>query len=451
MRSLQPRLAAALGAALLCVAVPAAAAPSSTPVNATTGTPPAPVGGGAKAPATVMLAPRSVGETEPMQDYRLPPERRERADRAAHVYRLVYVTNLTWHIVSLLLILALRLAPRLEAFTGRLTKRRPLQTLLFGLFFTLLFGLLDVPVDIWQHALDRSYGLSVQGWGSFARDWLTSLSITVLLSAPFVVLIYWILRRSPRRWWLWTWMALLPILVFLDFIQPVLIDPLYYRYTPLVDTHPALVERLREIASKRGVEVPRERIFEMNASTKLRTVNAFARGYGSNKRIIVWDTSLQAMNEREIAFLFGHELGHYVENHILIGEMVGTLGLLVELLLAAWLLERLVQRRGARWGIPSAQSLASFPLLMLILALVGYARTPSTNGLWRYLEHRADAFGLAAITGVVDDPRQAAAHTLQRLGEIDLAPPDPHPLAVLWFYNHPPLRERVRFVLGREP
>jgi STE24 endopeptidase len=412
----------------------------------------APTGAKAAASAsatTVELAPRSVGENEVIREYQLTPERRARAERAAYVYKTVYFVNLLWFIVAFLLMLRLRVAPKLVAVGERMSRKRVWQTLIFGVLFTLLFELLALPIDIWEHVLDRGYGLSVQGWGSFARDWSISGAINVVTSAPFLLLIYWVLRRSPRRWWLWTWIATLPIRLFLNFAQPMLIDPLYYRYTPLATDHPALAERLHAIAIRRGVDIPPARIFEMNASTKLRTVNAFARGYGGSKRIIVWDTSLQAMNEREISFLFGHELGHYVEGHLFIAELASILGLLLGLFAAGRVTEWVVRRRGAALGIPTIDSLASLPLLILIGGLLSYVTTPTGNAMWRYLEHRADAFGLAAIDGVVDDPQQAAAHMLQRLGEIDLTPPNPKALTVFWFYGHPPLRDRIRFVLGR--
>jgi Zn-dependent protease with chaperone function len=400
-------------------------------------------------PPSDSLAPRSVAAEEPISEYRLAPELRDRAERHAHVRHLQYVVDLVWSLLVLLLVLRLRLAARLQTFAERSARRRFVQVAIFAPLFLLTLAVLSLPTGIWAHATERSFGLSVQGWGGFARDWAVTQLLTLLLGTFLVWILYSVMRRSPRRWWLWTWVALLPVLLFVVFIEPFVVEPLFFKFTPLQDRSPALVERLRLIAERRGEAIPPARMFEMHASEKLRSVNAYVTGLGASKRVVVWDTTLQAMSEREIAFVFGHELGHYVLGHVVIGLGAGAAGLLLALFVGARVAASIVRRRGARLGIAQLQDLSSLPLLLLILSLLTTVATPIGAAFSRRLEHQADAFGLDAIEGVIPDPRQAAAHAFQRLGEIDLSEPDPGPLVVFWLYDHPAIRDRIAFVVGR--
>jgi Zn-dependent protease with chaperone function len=132
--------------------------------------------------------------------------------------------------------------------------------------------------------------------------------------------------------------------------------------------------------------------------------------------------------------------------HVVIGLCLAAVGLLFILWLASRVLGGLIRRWGAAWQIERIDQLASLPLLLLVATVISTLGQP-LSAVSRAMEHQADAFGLRAIEGVVDDPGQAAAHAFQRLGEIDLAEPDPSPLAVFWLYDHPPIRDRVQFVL----
>jgi Zn-dependent protease with chaperone function len=296
--------------------------------------------------------------------------------------------------------------------------------------------------------LSLRYGLSIQGWGSYARDFAVGQALTMLLGTLLVCVLYGVMRRSARRWWLWTWGAVLPILGFVVFVEPFVVEPLFYHFSPLQARDAALTDRLQEIAKHAGEDISRERMFVMEASAKLRSVNAYVTGLGASKRVAVWDTTLVAMTDREIAYIFGHELGHYVLGHIVIGLCAGAAGLLVALFVGARAVTGLVRARGNWLGVRAVDDLASLPLLLLAFTVLSTAATPVAAAFSRHLEHAADAFGLQAIQGIVEDPRQAAAHAFQRLGEIDLSEPDPSPAVVFWLYDHPPIRDRLAFVLG---
>jgi Zn-dependent protease with chaperone function len=409
----------------------------------------APAGAADASPSA--LTPRTVDASAPIDGYHLPPDLRRNAEAHAAARHLQYIVDLVWAAVTLVLLARLRIAARLAAWTERHARRRFGQACLFAPAFLLALALAQLPVSLWAHVTSRAYGLSIQGWGSFARDWGVGQLLTILLGTVLVWLSYTVMRRSPRWWWFWAWLAMLPILLSVVFVEPFVIEPLFFQFAPLASRDPALVQRLHTIARRGGEDIPPQRMFVMEASEKVRSVNAYVTGLGAGKRVVVWDTTLAAMAPREIAFVFGHELGHYVLGHVVVGLALGAGGLLVALFLGAVALGRLVRRYGRACGVARPEDHASLPLVLLILSLVSALGSPAAALVSRQLEHKADAFGLRVIEGAVDDPQQAAAHAFQRLGEIDLDEPDPSPLVVWWLYDHPPLRDRVAFVLGRGP
>jgi len=189
----------------------------------------------------------------------------------------------------------------------------------------------------------------------------------------------------------------------------------------------------------------------MNASAKTKSVNAYVSGLGATKRVVVWDTSLRHMTEDEILFVFGHEMGHYVLGHVLDGIIFSCCVLLIFLYLAFRLLHWMLARWGETWAIRGAGDSASLPALILLLAVFSFLFTPLSNAYSRHLEHQADQYGLEVIHGIVPNAPVVAAHAFQVLGEVDLEEPNPSTAVKFWFYNHPPLDERMRFAETYDP
>jgi Zn-dependent protease with chaperone function len=386
--------------------------------------------------------------SETIASYRLPPELRARTEAYARAHHLEYVAGVLWGLAALVVLLQAKIGPRARRFAERVSRRPIVQAFVFAPLVLASLALLETPLALAGHVIERAFGISVQGWGSFARDWVVAQALGFAIGGLLVWILYWALRRSPRRWWFWSWLAVLPVLFFVFFIEPWVIEPLFFKFAPLAARDPALVARLQEISSRAGSAIPADRMFVMEASEKVRAINAYVTGFGASKRVVIWDTTLRELTGREIEFIFGHELGHYVLGHVWVGLVASAGGLLVSLFLAAKCLDACVRRFGAVWGFSRASDLATFPLVLLLLSVFATLASPLDAAFTRRIEHAADAFGLHAIEGLVDDPRQAAAHAFQRLGEIDLAEPDPSPLAVFWLYDHPPIRDRIAFVLG---
>jgi Zn-dependent protease with chaperone function len=264
-------------------------------------------------------------------------------------------------------------------------------------------------------------------------------------------ILYGVIRRSARRWWFYFWLAAIPIVVFLLFIEPVAIEPLFYKFEPLLAKQPALVAQIDQVVARGGLVIPHERMFEMKASEKLNSLNAYVAGVGASKRVVVWDTTLQKMTQGETLFVFGHEMGHYVLGHILLSIVAICVLLLVALYASYRTMTWMTARRGVRWGITGVDDWASLPLLMLTVTLLSFAAEPAMNSFSRVLEHNADVYGLEVIHGIVPDAPQAAAQAFQILGEVSLSDPDPSPFIEFWLYDHPAVSDRVRFAAEYDP
>jgi Zn-dependent protease with chaperone function len=257
------------------------------------------------------------------------------------------------------------------------------------------------------------------------------------------------MRRSPRRWWFYGWLASLPITVFLVFLAPLAIDPLFYKYTPLAARHPALVTELEKVTARGGLRIPPSRMFEMHAGEKWNSLNAYVTGLGASKRVVVWDTTIARMTTPQIMFVFGHEMGHYVLGHMWLGMGATAIGLLVVLFASYHAMHAALRRWGARCRVRSIDDWASLPLLVLTGAILGFLAEPVSNGYSRVLEHHADIYGLEVVHSLA--PRAAAMDSFQISGEVALDHPNPSPFIEFWRYSHPSTTRRMRFAGQYDP
>jgi STE24 endopeptidase len=263
--------------------------------------------------------------------------------------------------------------------------------------------------------------------------------------------LYGLIRRCPQRWWLYGWMATVPLVVFLVFVEPVVLAPMFNRFEPLAQRNAGLVEQIGKVTARGGLEISRDRMFLMLASEKVNGLNAYVSGVGASKRVVVWDTTIAKMNTGQILFVFGHEMGHYVLGHLWMGMGAACLGILAFLFVAYHLLHRVLRRWGGRWGIRSLDDWASLPVLILTMSLFTFLSSPVSSAYSRMLEHNADIYGLEVIHGVVPDSSRVAAESFQILGEVGLSDPDPSPFIEFWMYDHPSIRDRVRFAAEYDP
>jgi STE24 endopeptidase len=383
--------------------------------------------------------------------YTLQPDQLAKATMLHRVRVRLMIGEIAFGLVLLIAFLYGRVGPRIRDLAGHITKRVGFQGLIYAPLLLLTLIVFQLPIDMYGHHLSLSYGLSIQSWGSWFGDWGKSITLIVLIGSGAICGVYAIIRRSPRKWWLWLWILSLPLAVFFLFLMPLVIDPMFHRFDPLELRHAELVSEIEKVAHHGGLDIPRNRIFEMHASDKVTTLYAYVKGIGASKRVVFGDNTVKELTGAQTLYVFGHEMGHYVLNHIWKG-----LGFLALLLLAAYYLgHRLggwaISRYGRQWGIHHLSDWASLPLLILIIALFAFITEPMTSGFSRHLEHQADQYGIEVIHGIVPNANQAAAQAFQALSQKSLSYPYPGRWLIFWTYDHPAISDRVQFVLHHNP
>ncbi len=384
-------------------------------------------------------------------EYSLPPDKLAKAEALYQTHTVLYLFGMVFGIVVLCVLLKLRVAPAFRDLAERAGKNSFVQTLVFVPLLTLLIAIISLPIDIYEQHISRAYGLSVQGWASWAGDWCKAEAVSLVILIPLVFGLFRVIRKSPQRWWFYFWLLTMPFLVLLIFVAPVILDPIFNTFEPLEKKQPLLVSEIERVTHRGGLSIPRDRMFEMEASEKVTTYNAYVTGIGATKRVVVWDNTSRDMTIPETLFVFGHEMGHYVLNHVYKG-----LAFFAALMLAGfWLGRRIVlallERWGEAWHIRGINDLAALPVLMLALSLLSLVGEPIGNAFSRHIEHEADIYGLEVTHGLFPNNREVAASAFQKLGEKSYDYPTPNPLLVFWSYSHPSIPDRIQFALHYNP
>jgi len=383
--------------------------------------------------------------------YSLPPDKLQRAIEYAHAGYWLHFTSEIYAIVILVAIISTGLSATFRDWAEAASKRRFLQALIFIPLLLVTNDLLYLPANLFGQHLELKFDQSIQSWPSWFWDWTKSELILLVCSVPLAWLLYAVIRRSPRRWWLYCWLATLPIIVTVMYLEPMVIEPLFYRFEPLVQTHPDLVNQLEHLIARGGLAIPRDRMFEMKASEKLNSLNAYVSGFGGSKRVVVWDTTLQHLSTPETLFVFGHEMGHYVLGHIRNSLLWLSVLLLILLWIGSHIMRWTIARWGNRWRVRDTGDWASIPLLLLIVAVSSFLTEPVINGYSRWQEHQADIYGLEVTHGIVPDSATAAAHSFQVMGEIGLDEPNPNRFIEFWLFSHPSTSDRLTFAETYNP
>ena len=383
--------------------------------------------------------------------YSLPPARLAKALALDRQENGLAAVSTVWGFLSLLLVLELHVASSLQHFTARKTAKVSLQGFLFVPLLLLLITLLHLPLSLYGHHIGLAFGLSVQHWGSWLLDWAKSLALTVVVGTLVVSILFAIIRKAPRLWWLWFWLASIPLTLAGVFLVPIVVDPLFNHYEPLAQSNPALVAQLERVVERSGITIPPSRMYLMKASEKVTTANAYVTGFGASKRVVVWDTTIRSSSPDGVLFVFGHELGHYVLGHVVIGTTLSIFGTLLFLWLGYHGAHWLITRFGERWRIVEMSQWSAAVVLLLVANVLTFFSSPIENGISRYFEHQADIYGEEVIHGIVANPQKTAQESFQELGEDALDVPYPNPLLVFWSFSHPTILERATFARDYDP
>lgn len=387
-------------------------------------------------------------QSAPIERYSLPPDKLEKAQALYTVRTILHFVEPLYGIVLLLIVLATRFGAKLRDLAERATRRRFLQACIVVSLLTLALDVLALPFSLYGHHLGLRYGLSIQRWPSWFWDWTKGELLGIIIGILLVWGLYALIRRSPRSWWFYAWLCVLPVMVFSIWVMPNVVDPMFHKFTPLAKDHMDVVEATQKIARAAGVDMPTNRMFLMDASEKVTTSNAYVTGIGSSKRVVVWDTTIQQATLPQVTFVIAHEMGHYVLHHIDKGLAFAAVTLFFGFWIAFHAIRWMIARWGNAWHIPAVADWASLPALMLVASIMGFIAEPIGNNFSRtQIEHKADVYGLQITSQITPDYRQVAAQSFQNLGEHSLSYPYPSKFMVFWTYDHPDISSRVQYAL----
>ncbi|HYW05407.1 MAG TPA: M48 family metallopeptidase [Longimicrobium sp.] len=397
----------------------------------------------AQAPAAAPAPAASSAQAAPRSTDRVAvPKPSEKAVRYHRGNLALWGVGLLWAFAIPAALLFTGASARIRDGARRIGRHDFFTIALYLAALSVILWLANFPLDYYGFTRKHAYGLSNQTFGAWMGDSLKGLGIGIVGLALTMWLPYWLLKKSPGRWWLYTALGAIPLVIFLTWFQPIVIDPMFDDFGAMSDKR--LESAILAEAQRAGIEGGR--VFEVAKSKDTNAINAYVTGFGGSKRIVLWDTLLRKMDERETIFVMGHEMGHYV-----LGHVVGRLAMAVALILVGlYTVHRasgwLIARYRDRFGFTELADIASYPLLILIFGAVGLVATPLANGLTRYQEHEADRFGLELTRD-----NHSAATAFTKLQSENLAVPYPGMLYTIFRASHPPLGERIDFANEYRP
>ena len=312
-------------------------------------------------------------------------------------------------------------------------------------FFLLSFAssILDIPFDLYTtFKIENKYGFNTTTAKIWITDFIKSTIISIILMAIMGGIGFWLIKASPNFWWIWLWAFFLVFSLFLMYISPYVIEPLFNKFTPIAEEYQELEEKIRTMMDKVGLKV--SRVFQMDASKRSKHTNAYFTGIGKVKRIILYDTLLQKMEEDEILAVLAHEVGHWKKKHILkriiVSEIVGFFSIYISfrILQTDWLTQI--------FNISSPTFFTKLVILGFIGSIVSFPFTPISTYFSRKHERQADQMAIN-LTGKAD----GLISSLIKLSKDNLANLHPHPFFARFYYSHPPIVDRINTLQGMKP
>lgn len=344
------------------------------------------------------------------------------------LFQFLYGVAIAW------VFLGLRLSARLRDLATRVSGNATLQSAVYGLLYVPVVSVLGFPMTwyagFWR---EHQYGLATQAFGPWFGEQMIGLVVSMLLGAALIAALYAAFRRTGRAWWLWGSGVSMAFLVVTIFIAPMWIDPLFNDYKALPQG--PLRDRILSIAHASGV--PADEVYWFDASRQTKRISANVAGFGSTTRIALNDNLLNRSSAESIEAVMGHELGHYVLNHIYEFLVYFAVIIAVGFAGVAWAFTLAVGRWGPRWGVSGIADPAGVPLLGVLFSIYFFALTPVMNSIIRSNEVEADRFGIA-VSGQAD----GFAMVAMQLAEYRKI--DPGYWEEIIFYDHPSGANRVR-------
>ncbi len=319
-----------------------------------------------------------------------------------------------------------------------------LSFILWGILFFLILSfaktILAIPFDLYStFKIENKYGFNTMTGKLWIGDFLKSLLLSTILISIMSAAAFFLIKASPDYWWFFVWFFFLLFSLFIMYISPYVIEPLFNKFTPVEDEE--MEGSIKDLMKKAGIKV--SRVFKMDASKRSKHTNAYFSGIGKVKRIVLYDTLLQIMNKNEILSVLAHEAGHWKKKHVLkmlvLIESLSFIGIYISFrIIKTGILGRL-------FDIQADTIFVNLILLGFIGGIVSFPLTPLFSYLSRRHEKEADKFA-AEMT---ENP-EAMATSLIKLSKDNLSNLYPHPFYASFYYSHPPVVQRIREIMGEE-
>ncbi|PFA24715.1 MULTISPECIES: M48 family metallopeptidase [Bacillus cereus group] len=341
-------------------------------------------------------------------------------------------TPLEW--IILLFVLVLGVSKRFEKWSKETVKVRVIQVAIYLFYLSLLTTVLALPLQWIGHQVSVNYGISTQSTASWIKDHVIDFWVNYIMMFLIVSVLLWLIHKFPKRWWLAGWALSVPFTIFLTFVQPVVIDPLYNDFSTLQNKE--LEDKILALADR--ADIPANHVYEVNMSEKTNALNAYVTGIGLNSRIVLWNTTLQQLKDKEILFIMAHEMGHYVMKHI----YLGVASYIVLTFIGMYFISRIINMCIRKWGstlqISKVACFSVIPLFFLISSVLSFAVSPASNYVSRIEERAADQYALD-----MTKDGKSGVKTFQYLSKTSLSQVNPPALVKFFLYTHPPIFERI--------
>ena len=363
----------------------------------------------------------------------IPADKTARSDAYFEGGYWLILWDFLYGVAVMLLVLNLRWSARMRDLAERVTRFQLVHTFVYWLQYFVLTSILFFPLTVYEDYLrEHKYGLATQTFGPWMSDQIKSLGVDAVLLGLLTMILFAIVRRFPRTWWIGGAVASLLFLIFVVLIAPVYLTPIFNKVTLLDD--PKIVDPILSMARANGI--PAKNVYEIDASKQTTRMSANVSGFANTMRITLNDNLLRRGSPEEIQAVMGHEMGHYVMNHVYKSTMFFSI---LIVLFFAYLYRGLgwtLQRWGAKWQIRDVGDTAVVPLVVLLALIFGFVLNPIVNTYSRTEEYEADMYGLNT-SQQPDGFAQAAIH----LGEYRKM--NPGPIEEWIFFDHPSGRNRI--------
>jgi len=363
----------------------------------------------------------------------IPADKTARSDAYFEGGYWMILWDFLYGVAVALLLLNLRWSARVRDLAERVTRFKPVHTFVYWMQYLVLTTILVFPLTVYEEYFrEHKYGLATQTLGPWMGDQLKNLGVNLVLGSLLAMLLFGVVRRLQRTWWIWGAVVTTLFLIFAALIAPVYIIPIFNKVTRLDD--PKIVDPILSMARANGI--PAKDVYEIDASRQTTRMSANVSGFASTMRITLNDNLLRRGSPEEIQAVMGHEMGHYVLNHIYKGIMFSLILTVLAFACLRWALKWTLQRWGEKWQIRGVGDTAVLPLVVLLVSIFGFVTTPVMNTFTRTQEYEADMYGLNT-SRQPDGFAQAAIH----LGEYRKM--SPGPIEEWIFFDHPSGRNRI--------